>query len=235
MRHHCPGKIRFCQLEHHRTQQQQGQQIRQRHQGIQGIRHQPDEVELLLGHRPHRDHQYPEDAERGDRLHPEQILGALLAIETPPQQGGEGEYRQTEGHHIAAESGQGPLEGHGGEGRAGLAAGPGAGHHDRQTGDGADDQGVDEGAEHGDAALPHRTVGSRRGMGDGGAAQTRLVGKDAPRHPETDRRPDRRPGKSPGGRSRGKGVMHDMHDGARNRRDVEQQHQQAAQHDRRSP
>src|SRR5690606_14817940 len=58
-------------------------------------------------------------------------------------------------------------------------AAPDPGGEDHQASEGADHQGVDEGAEHAHQTLLYRVVGPGGGMGDGGAAQAGLVGEDA--------------------------------------------------------
>ncbi len=58
------GEELLRQPEHQRTQQDQGEQIRQRHQGIQRVRKQPDETQIQRRADRHRD--APENPEWND-------------------------------------------------------------------------------------------------------------------------------------------------------------------------
>ena len=84
------------------------------------------------------------------------------------------------------------LEAGRGEHRPGQPApvrpghGPSTGGENDQCGQGADYEGVDESAEHGDDALTNRAVGLRRCVGDGRGSEAGLVREHAAGHPETD-------------------------------------------------
>ncbi len=81
---------------------------------------------------------------------------------------------------------------------------------DHQRGDGANHNRVDKGAQHRDHALTHRIIGLCRGMGDGRAAQTGFVGKDAARHALLNTNPDARADKAAGCGGGCKGAAHDI-------------------------
>ena len=69
---------------------------------------------------------------------------------------------------------------------------------DHESGRRADHHGIDERLEQADEPLARRLWRPRRGVGDGGAAQPRLVGEDGPPEPD-DKRAERTPGRSGGG------------------------------------
>ena len=62
-----------------------------------------------------------------------------------------------------------------------------AGRRNGKSGDGADDDGVDESPCHGNISLPCRIIGSGRSGGNSGGAEAGLIGKTAAGHTETDR------------------------------------------------
>ena len=114
---------------------------------------------------------------------------------------------QPAGHNHVAKVPEGGREGQGGKGGAFGPAGPGTGGDDGQPRDGADDDGVDKGAQHGNGPLPGRMIGIGGGMGNGGAAQTCLVGEDATGNAETDGFLDQGASKAAGGGGAGKGAF----------------------------
>ncbi len=63
-------------------------------------------------------------------------------------------------------------------------------------------------------------------MGNGGAAQSRLIGEDTARHTEADSGPHRRPGKPAGGGHRREGVGEDQIDGGGDGGGIDGQHHQ---------
>ena len=62
-----------------------------------------------------------------------------------------------------------------------------AGRRNGKSGDGADDDGIDESPCHGNISLPRRIIGSGRSGGNSGGAETGLIGKTAAGHTETNR------------------------------------------------
>src|SRR5690606_17159267 len=170
----------------------------------------------------------PDQPERQDRPVAEQELGTLLAVEAPAEDGGEGEGRQADADDVFAPARQAQVERVDGQGGAVFTALPGAGNHDHQPGNGTDDDGVDEGAEHRHGTLANRVVGLGGGMGDRRAAQARFVGEHPTSHTETDGGPDRGTGKAAGGGDRVEGVMEDQGKRRGNFSRVDDQDDQAA-------
>lgn len=62
-----------------------------------------------------------------------------------------------------------------------------AGRRNGKSGDGADNDGVDESPCHGNISLPRRIIGSRRSGGNSGRTEAGFIGKTAAGHAETDR------------------------------------------------
>ena len=180
-------------LEDDRTQQCQGDQVGDCHEPVHDICQQPDQFKL--DDRPGQDGDDPQDPVRHDDTRPEDELGTAFAVIAPAQKGGEGKYDQAECDDVvpAADS---LAIGKSGQGRTRLSAGPGARQQDDQCRHGADDERVDEGAEHADQALAHRVVCLGRRMRNRGATEACLVGKHSPRDAETNRCPDRCPCKT---------------------------------------
>ena len=65
LRRSAPLEVLPGDPEDERAEQQQGDQVRYRHEGIEGVRNQPDHIEFHNG--PDRDRQHPGHTERKDR------------------------------------------------------------------------------------------------------------------------------------------------------------------------
>ena len=176
--------------------------------------------------RPYGHSQHPDDAIDHHRLATQQVLPAFFAVVAPPQNGGEGKQHCRQTDEILSE-GYGGSKRHGSQVDTSCTAAPGTGGDYGQTGDGADDEGVDECAEHGDGALLDRVIGLGRGVGDGGAAEAGFVGEHTAGDAEANGGPYSGSGKTTGGGLTGEGAFHHQGDGGGDFSDIEQQHQQA--------
>ena len=172
-----------CQAEHLGGEQQQRQEVGHRHQAVEGVRQLPDRPQLHRG--PHHDqHQKDHPVPKHRPLPAAAEIGhGALAVKAPPQHRGDGEEQHRNGDKPAAPAAQHRVKGGGGEGRPVQPRVPHPGGEDHQGGEGAGDKGVGKDLEHPPKALLDRAVGLGRCVGDGGAAQPRLVGEHPPGDP----------------------------------------------------
>ena len=220
-------------LEDHRREQQQADEVGHRHQPVQGVREIPDEGHLHVGETERRQHpQAPVDHEA---VLAEEILPAPLAVVRPAQDGREGEDRQRDGDDVAPAR-DGALKTRRGEQDARQARAvralqhPRAGSEDDQRRHRADHDGVDEGAQHGDDALAHRAVRLRRRVRDGRRAQARFVREHAARDAEANRRSHSRARETTRRSRRREGVGEDERDGPWDLGDVDEDDDERSAH-----
>ena len=104
----------------------------------------------------------------------EEVFPCFFTVVFPANDGGVGEEDDADGNDVAADRSDIVREGCHGEGHAGQGlavsakGAEDAGGSNGETGDGANDDGVDEGAGHGNVALSCRTV-SRGSSGRDGS------------------------------------------------------------------
>ncbi len=209
------------------AQANQADKVGHRHQAVDDVGQQPNHIQMEEGTARHQ-HQIDE-AVRFDRLHPEQVLGAALAVVVPTKDGGKGEEQQANAHQILADMGIKPLgKGLTGHGGAAHIAAPHPGHHQGQAGHGADDDGVDEGTGHGDQPLLHTGVCLGRRRRDGRRAQSRLVGEDPARHPGLNGQHDAGTNEATGRRVAGEGTPDHQSDRLRQGSGIVHQHAEAS-------
>ena len=142
------------------SQQQNGDEVRQSHKTVGDIGNGPYRLHRrLLGgvgeiHVGHNENvgchqQNVQDSERLDAPHAEKVNHAPFRVEVPAQNGGEGEEHKTDVDDVGADGGaQGLGERQRGHGNAGFGGCPGSGDDQRDAGEHADHQGVQEGAGH---------------------------------------------------------------------------------------
>ena len=126
-------------------------------------------------------HDDPEDAVGGDEFDAAEVLQGALAEVGPAQQGGDDEGGEADGEQEGADATHGG-EGVVGEHFAGFGVDAGVGHDgdgEGEAGEGADDDGVPEGAGGGDEGLLDGVRGAHGGGDDGGGAHAGFVGEEA--------------------------------------------------------
>ncbi len=157
------------------AQQEQGNEVRDRHEGIHAVGGVPHDVEA--DDAAHKDHGNEQDAVSQHPALTLEVLDGALAIVAPAEDGGEGKRQQAEGQQGSAHVGD---LGEGGLGEGGTVAGAdvgvgedGADNH--QSREGADDDRVPEGARRGDEGLAHGVARLGGSSDDGRGTQTGLV------------------------------------------------------------
>ena len=161
-------------------EQEKPQKVWEGHQGAEDIGKRPD--------RPHRQksaqhqHRKKEKAkEFKGRLLGKKIEKALASVKAPAKDRGQAEKekaKKIKKGDKAFGKGQGLKGGEGdlGAGKGGI--GPNACEHQRKAGKGAEQNGIDKGAQHGDEPLGMGRAAFCAGGGDGVAAHSRFIGKD---------------------------------------------------------
>lgn len=173
-------------VRHVLGQHHQADEVRDGHEAIGGIGEVPDEGEGHggpdVGDEGEEDAVSHEDDSVGDK-----VLQGFLPVVFPAQDGGEGEEGQGNGDDVFAVFAEHGGESHDGEVCAGenlagvrVDLTQAAGADDDQTGEHADDHGIEEGAGHVHVALLGGMIGLSGGGGNGGGAETGFVGEDAP-------------------------------------------------------
>ena len=192
-----PGEIVLRQLGNRAGEEQQGNQVGNGHEAVESIGNVPHQRAGADGaHNAHEDEDDVEDAGH-DLAALAQIAPATGPVIAPADDGGQGEEQQADLNDDAADAaGQDAVEGGGRRGAVGAVCADAAriqnaGEDHRESGDGADDDGIDEDFEHAPDGLLAGLLGGGGRVGHGRRAEAGLVGEHAP----------------------GKAVLHGQHDG----------------------
>ena len=198
--------MRLGHREHDRTEEDQADKVRRGHHACQRVGNQPEQVHDI-GHRAFQ-HQRsgaeegrddPADPERQDGFLAEQELAAAFAIIAPAENGGEAEHGEADGDDMFADPGEACIKGRNSQRSAGVTpsrltsredvCGIRGGRNtfraedargeDHERGDRADDQRVDDRAQHGDEALVDRVLDLGGGVRNRRRALTGFVREDA--------------------------------------------------------
>ena len=168
------------ELCHRAGQQEQGHEVRNAHQSVEGVGDAPQQAQI--DRRAQNGHEGVDHEEGADHLvGVEQELDAPGAVETPADDGGERKaaerHRRKDGRPAAVggrEAGDGQLCA-----RRTAVAHRHAAAQDDHGGQGADDDGVSEDLEDAEHPLLDGLAGIGAGVGDGAGAEAGLIGEDA--------------------------------------------------------
>lgn len=158
------GGIHFLPVvgnfEYDRRQQKESDQIRDSHQGIQGIGDEPQAAQFDIRQGADRDQKHPDQPERFDGFDTEEVLRAFFTVKAPADQSREGEEHQTDGNDVLSELRERRFKGDCRHRGTVLAALPCSGHDDDEPGHGTDHYRIEKDAEHGNRSLTGRAVRS---------------------------------------------------------------------------
>ena len=165
-------------------QDDQADQVRDSHQGVEDIGDVPDQFQGLRGADigDQREHDTVDDVVfRGI----EQVLKGFFPVIFPAEDGGIGEQHDADGNHVAAHGADKAFKGRDGQGDAfqrhavGIGDAQDAGRGNDQARNGADDDGIEERARHVDVALADRIIRVGSSRRDGRGAHAGFVGETA--------------------------------------------------------
>ena len=195
----------FELVRHDAGEGEEGDQVRDGHEAVQNVGQGPDDIEVHEA--AGKGHGDEDDAIGNDGFDAEEIDGATFPVVVPSEDGGESEEDEAGGEHVAAEG-----RVHGGESRvrqsrAVEAAVPDAGDDDGEAGQGADDNGIDEGTGHGNETLLSRPARFRSSRDNRCGAEAGFIGEEATGNPALHRHHDASAEETAGRRGRRESML----------------------------
>ena len=148
--------ISFCFSNNYAGKSNQSNQVRQSHQTVNDIGHNPDFFQFQERTAGNKNDET--DAVRKNCFNTHQVFYATFAVIVPAEDGSEGEEHQANQQQPAAESREGGSEGCISHCSTVEFTVPNAGNNQGQTGHGADDDGIDKGTGHGNQTLFSRPI-----------------------------------------------------------------------------
>ena len=129
----------------------QSNQVRNSHETVYDISDNPNHIQLQEYAQAYQHDIH--DAVRHDAFYAEEIFSTALAVVAPADDGGESEQHQTAGQDVLSKYRESRGESCLRQGCAVNVTSPGTADDDGKTSHGADDDGINEGAGHGNQAL----------------------------------------------------------------------------------